>query len=81
MPREFGKAEPWNFIFQEKKKVSEFENLGKETYDKRLVKQGNFEEDADYLVRGESLKIRNLKKCYSNGTVAVYDESMTMYKG
>jgi len=37
--------------------------------------------DADNLKRGESLKIRNLKKEYSNGTVAVYNESMTMYKG
>jgi hypothetical protein len=40
---------------------------------------GNFEKDADYLKRGQSLKIRNLRKCYSNGTLAVHNESLTMY--
>jgi hypothetical protein len=33
------------------------------------------------MKRVDSLKIRGLKKQYSNGTVAVSNESMTMYKG
>jgi ABC-type multidrug transport system ATPase subunit len=55
--------------------------IGEEVHDERLVKEGNFEKDPPHLKNFESLKIRGLKKQYSNGTVAVKNESMTMFKG
>jgi ATP-binding cassette, subfamily A (ABC1), member 3 len=81
MPREFGKAEPWNFLCKSKRSRIYTDNVEDEKHDPELVKSGNFEKDADYLKRGESLRIRNLKKVYENGFTAVHNESMTMYKG
>lgn len=81
MPREFGKAEPWNFICKRKNCVNLNPIDDIESHEPRLIDQGNFEKDADYLKRGQALKIRNLRKCYANGFTAVKNESMTMYKG
>ncbi len=80
MPREFGKSENWDFLCSKSKRnTKNFNKIDEEIHDQRLVNLGNFEKDAEYLKRGQSLKIRNLSKCYSNGTVAVHKESLTMF--
>jgi ATP-binding cassette subfamily A (ABC1) protein 3 len=79
MPREFGKAEPWNFICKRKQTLVSDLKIGDEQHDPRLVKLGNFEKE--FLNQNESLKIRGLRKQFVNKTVAVDNESMTMNKG
>lgn len=81
MPREFGRAEPWDFLCKKKSKKVDMTTIGEEQHDEKLVKQGNFEMDPPHLKKLDALKIRGLKKEYSNGTVAVKNESMTMYRG
>jgi hypothetical protein len=73
MPREFGKSENWDYLWSKSKRnTKNINKIDEEIHDQKLVNLGNFEKDAEYLKRGQSLKIRNLRKCYSNGTVAVH---------
>jgi hypothetical protein len=62
MPREFGRAEPWNFLCKKRSSRVEMASIGEEIHDERLVKTGNFEKDSPHLKRVDSLKIRGLKK-------------------
>jgi len=46
------------------------------------VKSGNFEPIQSSLLRdSDAFKVRNLRKVFKNGTVAVDDLSLTMYEG
>ena len=38
MPREFGRAEPWNFLCKRKAKAIDMSLIGEEIHDERLVK-------------------------------------------
>ena len=82
MPREFGKAESFHFLCRSKNQTKIHDFPDEETHDPSLVAQGNFEADsAEYLRRSESIKIRNLRKVYKNGFVAVKNESLTLCSG
>lgn len=42
MPREFGRAEPWNFLCKKKQVNLSQVNCEDEVHDPRLIKKGNF---------------------------------------
>jgi ATP-binding cassette, subfamily A (ABC1), member 3 len=71
MPKDFGRSEPWNFLCKSKTKLNSSQVAEAESQNPDLVSKGNFEGDAEYLKRGESLKIRQLRKNYANGFTAV----------
>ena len=57
-------------------------HLGEEVQDQDKVKKGNFEGVSSQIKReGHALKVRNLRKVFSNRKVAVDDCSMTLYSG
>ena len=80
MPRDFGKAEPWNFLCKFKK-ANKVIKATEEQHDKELVKRGNFEAENIVINANEALQIRGLKKRYASGKLAVDGVSMTMYSG
>ena len=87
LPKEYGVAKPWNFICKRcteskhtalKKRLK----LGEEVQDMERVRKGNFEEVASQNKHDSSaLKVRNLRKEFQNGKVAIGNVSMTMYSG
>ena len=84
----FGVKRPWNFICRKYIKSSKDTcaesslKLGEEIQDPEKVKKGNFESIQSQVKRDSfSLKVRNLRKVFSNSKVAVDDCSMTLYSG
>ena len=87
LPKEYGVAKPWNFICKRctdskhealKKRLK----LGEEVQDMERVRKGNFEEVASQSKHDSfALKVRNLRKEFQNGKVAIGNVSMTMYSG
>jgi hypothetical protein len=59
MPREFGKAEPWNFLCKFKK-PNQLIKPTEEKHDAKLVKRGNFEVETRVAKAAETLQIRGL---------------------
>ena len=81
MPKEYGVAQPWNFLCRKKGNFSAY-RVGTEMQDQEKISKGNFEEVPLQTQRDAyQLKIRNLRKVYANGKVAVNDVSMTLYSG
>ena len=87
LPKQFGVQRPWNFpcIYlknrgkaPERKKVK----VSEENQDREKMNKGNFEDVSASTKRDSySLKVRDLRKVYDNGKVAVGGVSMTMYSG
>ena len=78
-------AKPWNFLCKRlKSKGSRLEeaklSLGEE---EQTPGKRDFFEDASHHAKrdGQALKVRNLRKVFPNGKVAVDKTSMTLYSG
>ena len=83
-----GVKQPWNFICKRmtrsQKSITEDAalQLGEEVQDPDKERLGNFEQVSSQIKReSHSLKVRNLRKVFSNGKVAVDNSSMTLYSG
>ena len=83
IPKEVGVAKPWNFLCnrQNGSRVNQTKlNLKEEQ--QAPEKQSYFESVSSQIKRDrKALKVRNLRKVFSNGKVAVDDASMTLYAG
>ena len=92
LPKQYGVPKPANFLCKRLYGVckSGFSSgagrqkvrVGDEIQDQERVSRGNFEDVSSQVQRDQySLKVRNLRKVYGNGKVAVENVSMTMYSG
>jgi len=80
VPRELGLSKPWYFLCICKSKRPNHEIKEEESYRADLEQTKNFERATGALSQTPALKIRGLKKIYSDGKLAVNDVSMTMYE-
>ena len=85
IPKEIGVAQPWNFICKKlKSKGSKLAEAKLNLNDEQQAhnKRDFFEEVSQQVKRDcQALKVRNLRKVFSNGKVAVDNASMTLYAG
>lgn len=86
LPKEYGVAKPWNFLCRTRHKGGaaslQIISTSDDQEDNEQISLQNFEEVSAQIERDSySLKIRNLRKVFDNGKVAVGNISMTMYSG
>lgn len=83
LPKEYGVAKPWNFLCMKKSASPLIRiNDGLDAEKQKQVSMLNFEEVSAQTQRDSyTLKIKNLRKVFDNGKVAVSNVSMTMYSG
>ena len=85
MPKEIGVAQPWNFLCKRlKSKGSRLADSRLDLGDEQQAhnKRDFFEDSSHHAKRDcQALKVRNLRKVFANGKVAVDKTSMTLYSG
>ena len=85
MPKEVGVAQPWNFLCKRlKSKGSRLADSRLDLGDEQQAhnKRDFFEDSSHHAKRDcQALKVRNLRKVFANGKVAVDKTSMTLYSG
>lgn len=82
LPKQYGVAKPWNFLCKKSQGILSQHTSAISEADSEQISYQYFEEVSAQVKRDSyALKVRNLRKVFDNGKVAVSNVSLTMYSG